>query len=139
MTTTIHGECHCGNISYELETALPVEDIVARACDCSFCRRHVTKNWSDPNGSARLRVEDSAALSKYQFGFRGIDFFICAICGGYAGAVLDDADGTWATLNLRMSNLDDVKSAAASYGGQSADDMRARRKRMWTPAVVEGG
>lgn len=136
--TTINGACHCGNIDFELVTETPQEDIVARACDCSFCRMHVTKNWSDPNGTARLRVRDETKLHRYRFGLEAIDFYICAVCGGYAGAVLDDDDGTWATLNLRLTGLIEVPEVPASYGAQSGEEKRSRRKRVWTPTIVEG-
>ena len=138
MTTTITGACHCGNLSFELSTQCAPEDIVARACDCDFCRMHATRNWSDPDGRARIEVKDPAALSRYQFGLRAIDFLVCAGCGGYAGAILIDDDGIWSTLNLRLTDYRDVPEQAASYGAQSAEDRSTRRKRIWTPTELGG-
>lgn len=136
--TVINGACHCGNIDFELTTDIAAPDIVARACDCSFCRMHVTKNWSDPQGRATLRVRDEAKLQRYRFGLEAVDFYICATCGGYAGAVLRDDEGTWATLNLRLTDLRENPVAPASYGAQSGEENRMRRKRVWTPTTVEG-
>ncbi len=133
----IRGACHCGNIHFELDTATAIEDIVARACDCGFCRMHATKNWSDPRGQARLEVKNSAKLNRYQFGLKAIDFYICTDCGAYAGAILADDDGTWATLNLRLTDLTDIAVGAAHYAEQSGPEKVARRKRVWTPATVE--
>ena len=138
MSTTIQGACHCGNLSFELRTEQKAEDIVARACDCGFCRMHATRNWSDPAGEARICVGSPADLSRYTFGHGAIEFLVCRQCGGYAGAVLRDAEGTWSTLNLRLTAYRDVPEQAASYGAQSAEERTARRKRIWTPTVVEG-
>ena len=137
MSHLIEGRCHCGNLSFEITTDIAAADIVARACDCSFCRRHGTRNWSDANGSAKVRVKDSQQLQKYQFGLSAADFFICTTCGTYAGAVLADDDGTWATLNLRLTDLYDVPEQAASYGTEGWAARVARRKALWTPTQIE--
>ena len=139
MSNLIEGACHCGNLSFELSTEQHPQDIIARACDCGFCRMHATRNWSDPNGWARLKVRDGSALKRYRFGYKAIDFMVCTECGGYAGAVLSDHDGSWASLNLRLTKYRDVPEAPASYGSQSADERVARRKEVWTPVRVEIG
>ena len=137
---TLSGQCHCGNIGFSLHTDQPLGAIVARACQCSFCRLHQTKNWSDPNGRAEFVVREPAKLSRYRFGLRQIDFFICAECGAYTGALLEDADGAWATLNLRLTALaDDVAVEAKDYDAQSGAQRVQRRKDVWTPAVVSLG
>lgn len=135
---TIKGTCHCGNVTFELDTEVARDDIVARACGCSFCRMQASRTWSDPNGHARIRVADATRLKRYRFGLKAIDFFLCAECGGYAGGVLSDSHGTWATLNLRLTDMRDAPEGAAHYDNQSGEEKVARRKRMWTPASVEG-
>ena len=138
--TTIEGACHCGNIEFEIETAKAPGEIVARACDCSFCRMHATRNWSDPEGRARLVVHDRSKLNRYRFGQRSIDFYICRDCGGYAGAVLSEPAGRWASLNLRLTAFKDAPEAAMSYEAQSVAERTERRKCVWTPVevVVDG-
>lgn len=135
---TINGACHCGNIYYQIETEKDLNDLVARACGCSFCRMHGAKSFSDPEGRARLGVKDVSKLERYRFGLRALDFFVCTACGGYAGAVLADDDGTWVTLNLRLSEHRDAPDNAAHYDNQSGAERTARRKKMWTPATIEG-
>lgn len=135
---TIGGSCHCGNLSFEIETSLPKDEIVARACDCRFCRIHAAKNWSDPDGEAWLRVADRAHLHRYRFALRTADFYVCRVCGAYAGAVLSDEDGSWSTLNLRLTDMADVPEASASYGAEGTVARVSRRKRLWTPTHVEG-
>lgn len=132
------GTCHCGNLSFELCTRTPTEEIRARACDCSFCRIHAAKNWSDPNGTVVIRVRDEQHLQKYRFGLRTADFYICTICGAYLGAVLNGDGGPWATVNLRLTGLT-VPADLASYGAEDANDRIARRRRVWTPTRIMHG
>lgn len=138
MQTVITGQCHCGNISFELSTDLAVSRIRARACDCSFCRMHAARNWSDPNGRAAIHVRDPARLQRYRFGQRTADFYLCRTCGAYAGAVLADADGTWSTLNLRLTGLQAVAEEPVGYDREDPAERVARRKRKWTPTRVTG-
>lgn len=137
-TRTLSGACHCGNLTFSLSTRIAPEDIRARACDCRFCRIHAARNWSDPDGSAVIRVTDERQLHKYRFALRTADFYICRVCGAYLGAVLADHDGTWSTVNLRLSNLA-VDEVPANYGGEDGAGRIARRKRVWTPTAVVTG
>lgn len=134
-TQTILGACHCGNLSYELDTKTAPAEIVARACDCAFCRIHAARNWSDPEGTVTIRVADESLLQKYRFGLRTADFYICRRCGAYLGAVLSDDEGTWSTVNLRLSRVQFVEKPA-SYGGENTDDRITRRKQVWTPSQI---
>ena len=99
----IAGACHCENLSFELLTQMPVNKIRARACDCSFCRIHAARNRSDSEGSVTIRLMDELYFQKYRFALRTADFYICRVCGAYLGAVLSDQEGTWSTVNLRLS------------------------------------
>ena len=132
---TVSGACHCGNLSFEFATRKDVEEIRMRACDCSFCRSHAARNWSDPDGSVVIRIADEHNLQKYRFGLQTADFYICRICGAYLGAVLSDRDGTWSTVNLRLSALP-LEANPVSYENEDAAERIERRKRIWTPTTV---
>jgi len=135
MTNRIEGKCHCGNLSFELLTETPLDSIRARACDCRFCRIHAAMNWSDPKGSATIRIADESELRKYRFAFGTADFYLCRVCGSYLGALLADDEGAWSTLNLRLTELD-LEELPVSYGSEDRDTRVARRKLVWTPTVV---
>ena len=113
-------------------------DIRARACDCSFCRIHAARNWSDPDGEAIIRIQDEQRLHEYRFALRTADFYICTTCGAYLGAVLADDTGIWSTLNLRLTPLS-VEEEVASYGTEDTNDRISRRKRVWTPTRIDSG
>lgn len=132
---TLRGTCHCGNLSYELHTRVPLDEVRPRACDCRFCRMHAARNWSDPEGTAVVRIRDARHLQRYRFALRTADFLICTVCGAYLGAVLGEGDKAWSTVNLRLSGLD-VGETTASYGNEDTGERIARRQRKWTPTTV---
>ena len=136
MSHAIEGRCHCGNLSYELVTDVPLEEIRVRACDCSFCRSLGAKNWSDARGTTTIRVRDPDQLQRYAFALRTCEFFLCRNCGGYAAAVLSDEGGTWSTINLRLSKLHDAEAGPISYASEDTAARIERRKRVWTPTTV---
>ena len=133
----LEGACHCGNISYIIETAMPLAEITARACDCSFCRVHGAKNWSDPDGTAVLTIKHEHQLNRYLFGLKTAEFFICKQCGAYAGAVLADEEGAWATLNLRLTGIQEIPEQSITFDGENIADRIQRRKQVWIPVRIE--
>lgn len=138
MVANIQGACHCGNISYELGTATPLEAITARSCDCTFCRLHGARTWSDPDGEAIIHVADPERLRRYRFGTGSTDFLICASCGAYAGAMVSEGARTWVTLNLRLTGVK-VPANPVHYGAEDRDSRTSRRQQLWTPArLIEG-
>lgn len=138
MSHTITGACHCRNLSFELTTRVSLDDIRPRACDCSFCRSHGAQNWSDAEGATVIRIANQNELQRYRFALRTADFYICRICGCYLGAILADTDGTWSTVNLRLSGLA-LKTEVARYGAEDTMARISRRKRVWTPTTIIAG
>ena len=138
MQHIIRGNCHCQTLSFELRTQRLLTEVQARACDCSFCRKHGAKNWSDPEGEVIIQIRTERQVQRYRFGLRTADFLICPICGVYLGAVLSDIDGMWSTVNLRLTDLD-VREQPASYGSENTSLRVARRKRAWTPTKIVRG
>ena len=134
------GACHCGNIEVRFETQIAPAELKLRACDCTFCRKHGVRSVMDPKGKAAIEVHDASELSRYQFGLATSQFFVCRRCGAYAGAVLSEADGAWAVLNANLLTDQSVlprEAQPASYGSETAESRSARRRRQWTPVVVQ--
>ncbi|MGH6954960.1 MAG: aldehyde-activating protein [Alphaproteobacteria bacterium] len=133
------GGCHCGNITVVLETRRRPDELGLRACQCSFCLSHGARSTSDPQGHARITVRDGARLRRYRFGLRTADFLVCRDCGGYAAAVMTEAGGSFAVLNVNLFRDAAAFAAPAtpmSYDAESEAERRARRRRLWTPAEV---
>jgi hypothetical protein len=140
--TLLRGSCHCGNLEVQLETALEPAQLKLRACDCTFCRKHGVRSVMDPKGRARIGVREPGQLTRYQFGLRTSEFFVCKRCGAYAGAVLSEPGGAWAVLNANLladQSLLPATTESASYGSETAESRSARRRQQWTPVVVDIG
>jgi hypothetical protein len=139
---TLHGSCHCGQLKVTFETALEPEQLPVRVCGCSFCVRHGARCTSDPAGKIVATIGAPALTSRYRFGMKSADFLICARCGVFIGAFMDDAAGALAVLDLNA--LDDrarfVQPAQPmDYEGEALEERMARRRAGWTPATVRGG
>ena len=52
----IHGSCHCANLTFELTWEPDPAEIPARACDCTFCRKHGGVWTSNPAASLEVFV-----------------------------------------------------------------------------------
>ncbi|WP_250440919.1 GFA family protein [Caballeronia sp. AZ1_KS37] len=77
--TTLKGACHCGAITFEVETS---PEPAAR-CNCSFCRRRGAV-MSPPFVKEKLRIlsgEDELTL--YQFNTQVAKHYFCKRCGIY--------------------------------------------------------
>jgi hypothetical protein len=139
--TTHTGGCHCRNIKVEFETAVAPEDTELRACQCSFCRQHQSRSVSDPNGRLRITVDKQEALSRYQFSMKTIEFLVCRECGVYVAGFMRDPSDSEAYGTLMISALDDRSSYPAphpkEYNDEPRDARAARRRQVWTPAVLE--
>jgi hypothetical protein len=130
------GGCHCGNLEFAFEASAPMESLGLRADQCSFCRAHGARNMSDPNGAISLFVRETEALIRYRFGLRTADFLICARCGVYIGALMEDAGRSWVTVNVnafRPPPRDDFPIRPADYEGEDVPARIGRRKQLWTP------
>jgi alcohol dehydrogenase (cytochrome c) len=64
------GECHCGAIRVELASNRPPDQQVLGACQCSFCRKHNARAFSDPKAHVTLTAADPQQLQRYSFGLR---------------------------------------------------------------------
>jgi hypothetical protein len=125
------GQCHCGAIRFELETAKP---LAPRACQCGFCRKHGARTVADPEGSAVLTL--GAETTRYRFGSKTTDFLICGRCGVYVGAAAAIDGRLYVTLNLNAFDDPrlDLAGAPVSYDGEDAAGKADRRRVGWTPA-----
>ncbi len=134
------GRCHCGNLSVTFESAQDPARIAVRQCQCSFCRLHGVTAVTDPAGRLELRVADPAHVSRYQFGLRASEFFVCGRCGVYVAAIATIDGARYASLNCNV--LEDRAAFTqppqpVDYGRESAVERMARRRRAWTPAAVK--
>ena len=136
------GSCHCGNLKLEFETGLEPAALPLRACQCSFCRRHVALSTSDPAGSVRVSVADASLLQRYRFGLGITDFLICRRCGVYLLAVMEIDGDLYAVLNANVLECRGAMTGEVQpmeYGGEDEAARLARRKTRWTRVTALNG
>ena len=130
------GQCHCGALRIEYQTAVAPASWTVRACQCSFCRAHAALSTSDPAGSLAFQAVQSSALQRYRFGIQTADFLICRICGVYVGAICDAAAGRVGIVNVRaLRPLPEGLPTPVSmqYDGEAPAERLSRRTGRWTP------
>ena len=134
----IHGACHCGNIAFDLSWDPDPAQIPARACDCTFCRKHGGVWTSNPAGALRVRVKDPRCVEKYAFGTHTADFHVCSRCGvvPVVTSVIDERLYAVVSVNA-FENVDAslVKSAPITFEAEDEGARLARRKRGWIADV----
>jgi hypothetical protein len=135
----IHGSCHCGNIGFELRWDPDPKEIVARACDCSFCTRHGGLWTSSPTAVLRVAVQDGTQVSTYSFGTGTALFHVCSRCGAVP-VVTSQLDGhDYAVVSVTaFTDVDPglIRRASASFEAESREERLARRKRNWIADVT---
>ena len=131
---TVHaGACHCGSVRFAFDSDAP---LAVRECQCSFCRKHGSRNVSDPSGS--IEIVSKLRLTRYRFGLGVTDFLICPKCGSYVAAATGEGDECLSTLNLNC--FDDphleLQAEPVVYGAEDAGDRLERRRQRWTPTRI---
>ena len=134
----IHGSCHCSNLTFELTWEPDPAEIPARACDCTFCRKHGGVWTSNPAASLEVFVARPSLASTYSFGTGTAVFHACSRCG-VVPVVTSEIDGhLYAVVSVNaFDDLDPglIRTAAASFDGEDVGSRLARRTRNWIASV----
>ena len=135
------GSCHCGAIRIELRTERPPQQQVIGACQCSFCRKHNARAFSDPKAFVTLTAHEPEHLQRYQFGLKTSDQIICGRCGVYVAMILVEADRVLSVINIDA--LDDRalftrEPEPRDYSAEDRTERIERRKARWTPTTLIG-
>ena len=140
----IKGNCHCGNIAFELEWEGDPVEIPARACCCSFCVKHGGVWTSNPNSRLAVVIRDTSLVSKYAFGSGTATFHVCSRCGAVPLVTSEIANHLYAVVNVNVfENIDQsrLRHATATFEGEDIEARLTRRSRNWIADVriAEGG
>ena len=134
----IKGNCHCGNIAFELEWEGDPVEIPARACDCSFCVKHGGVWTSNPNSRLVVAIRETSLVSKYAFGTGTATFHVCSRCGAVPLVTSEIASHLYAVVNvnvLESVNQSCLHRATAAFEGEDVESRLARRRRNWIADV----
>ncbi|MDP5219903.1 hypothetical protein Q5Y75_22055 [Ruegeria sp. 2205SS24-7] len=135
------GSCHCGAIRVELETTRIPQDQVLGACQCSFCRKHNARAFSDPSAKLVITASEPDALQMYEFGLRTSKQVICKRCGVYVAMILFDDERVLSVLNIDTLDERALFTQVVEprvYDTESTTERIARRRQRWTPTTLVG-
>ena len=138
----IEGKCHCGNIRYALDWPGDGTDIKIRACGCSFCVKHGGSWTSHRDSELIAEARDASLVSKYKFGTRTAEFYVCSRCGAVPFVTSEIDDHLYAVVNVNTFEGIDPSSlmrTATNFDGEGTGDRLERRKRNWIPTVRISG
>ena len=137
--TRYDGRCHCGAVTLAFTTHRPLAELPLRECQCSFCRKHGARTTADPDGFAEIRARDATVLARYRFGLATADYLVCARCGVYLAAVMEEAGRGYAVVNVNAFADGAAFAGRATpmvYDHEDEAGRRARRRKLWTPARI---
>jgi len=135
----IRGRCHCGNITFELDWISDPTEIGVRACTCAFCTKHGNVWTANPAAALKVRIADSALVSKYAFETKTADFHVCTRCGVVPLATSEIDSDVYAVVNVNtFENVDSalLRKSSATFDGEQTDARLARRKKNWIGRVT---
>jgi hypothetical protein len=135
------GSCHCGAIGIELGTMRPPAEQIIGACQCSFCRKHNVRAFSDSKSRVTLTAKEPECLQRYSFGLHTAQSIVCSRCGVYVAMVLTEGARAWSTINIDVLDDRSLFSRAPEprdYSSESAAGRIARRKARWIPTTLSG-
>jgi hypothetical protein len=135
--STLTGACHCGNLAYALEWP-DGEELQLRRCACAFCTKHGGLYTSHPRAALAATVQDGRALSRYTFGTRTAEVFVCTRCGvaPWIASVIDGQ--TFAVVNANTFDPPPRGDGVPlrTHDSEPLADRLARRRRHWIPTVA---
>jgi hypothetical protein len=133
------GGCHCGALQIELHTDRHPSEQVLGACQCSFCRKHNTRAFSDPKARVILTAREPRQVQRYTFGLKTSEQIICSRCGVYVAMILTDRENVWSVVNidaLEDRALFTTEAQIRDYSAEDREGRVSRRKARWTPTTL---
>lgn len=120
----------------ELTTDRNPSEQILGACQCSFCRKHNARAFSDPKAHVRLIAAEPREVQLYTFGLKTSEQVICRRCGVYVAMTLTDDDKVWSVINI--DTLDDRALFTGlpqprHYDEEDRVSRISRRKARWCP------
>ncbi|TNE44709.1 MAG: hypothetical protein EP343_29035 [Deltaproteobacteria bacterium] len=135
---SIQGQCHCRNISYQLEWPHNLDVIPCRACSCSFCTVHGASYTSHPKASLSVGIRVAEEHSIYRFGTETADFHVCSRCGCVPFVTCEIDGQVYAVVNTKtFGSIENypLEESTADFGNEDVSVRLARRKKFWIPNV----
>lgn len=130
----IHGSCHCGNVTFDLQWPMYAESIAARACSCTFCKKHGARWTANASATLSVHINEPALVTAYAFGTKTADFHVCNRCGVVACCTSLVEGRLYAVVNVKaFDNFDSSRLVLADvdFDGEDEAQRLLRRAANW--------
>lgn len=127
--------CHCGNVNVSATFPHPVEEYVARKCDCDFCMAHDLAYLSDVN--ATFTLSSNSPMTKLKQGSQQATFWQCKNCKEVVAVTSENNGETRGALskNLFTDKYPLKPSVIVSPKTLSATEKSERWPTVWSKVV----
>lgn len=135
----LKGSCHCGNVTFEFDWPGEPTEIPARACTCSFCRKHGGVWTARHDGSLVVRTREPEEVSRYAFDTKTAEFHVCKRCGAVPVVTSQIEGRAYAVVNVNaFDGMDQslLRFAPISFDGEEGISRLARRAKNWIANVM---
>lgn len=140
--SSLHGQCHCRNISFALRWTGEPAVLEARGCSCSFCSPRASSWASIPTATLELGVQSPRLVSRYRFASQTAEFHVCARCGAVPVATSLIDGHVYGTINVQaLLGVEPglVRHQTVDHGDETVGTRLERRKRRWIADVRYAG
>jgi len=127
-------QCSCGN--FQIEWFGEKENLLARQCNCDYCRTQEAAFISDPTAPVTFHIKDKKRSRTVQHGYNSADFLECECCG--VVLVSSEVDGQlYCVVNAIATGFTDfqIDSNLKDYHHEALTERLARRQKNWSPAT----
>lgn len=135
----IDGACHCGIIRFTLLWPASELDIPVRKCGCTFCQKHAGAWTSNRSSELVIEIGDQSLVSKYNFGTKTADFYVCSVCGAVPFVLSEIDEKQYAVVNVNtFREIGDLSlcESSTNFDGEGVANRFERRRNNWIPKVV---
>jgi hypothetical protein len=110
------------------------ETIAARACSCTFCRKHGARWTANASAALSVRIHEPTLVTAYAFGTETADFHVCNRCGVAACCTSLIEGRLYAVVNVNaFDNFDASRLVLADvdFDGEEGSARLRRRATNW--------
>lgn len=135
--TTFRGGCRCGGLQVEFSTRTDPRELVPRACDGAFCRKHGAAWLPDPAGRQRIAFAEAQVLASYAQASQAARFRLCARCVVLVAVTYPHGDRLF--VAIAATCLDDPAAFGTPVPVSPQRSSREEKTDRWGPVVDAGG
>jgi hypothetical protein len=124
-------------VRFTFHSSQQLAALVARECQCEYCRPRQASYVSDKRGMLRVEVRDTRYLYSHRFGTRSADFVHCARCNAlvYVKSLVEGREYALVVAN-RLTDFPALTPAQpVDFDAESLAVRLQRRAETWIPVL----